>query len=162
MDQEYRLMAEDVLQISVWKEKSLEREVLVRPDGKISFPLVGHVMAAGKTPEDLQKEITRKLKSYLSNPVVNVSVVKASGNKIYVVGKVNRPGVYVVGQFVDVMQALSLAGGLTAYADGDDITILRREGSKEKVFYFDYGDVEDGDDLHQNIVLHSGDVVVVP
>ena len=158
----YLVMAEDVLEISVWKEESLKREVLIRPDGMMSFPLVGHIQAAGMTPEELEKIIAKRLKSYISDPVVNVSVIKASGNKIYVVGKVNRPGMYVVGQFVDVMQALSLAGGLTPYADGDDITILRREGNKELVFEFDYDDVEDGDSLEQNIVLKSGDTVVVP
>lgn len=158
----YLLLSEDVLEISVWKEEGLKREVVIRPDGKLSFPLVGHIQAAGKTPEQLEKIIAKRLKSYISDPVVTVSILKAAGNKVYVTGKVNKPGVYVVGQFIDVMQALSLAGGLTAYADGDDIIIIRREGNKETVFQFDYDDVEDGDDLEQNILLKGGDVVIVP
>lgn len=158
----YLLLPEDVLEISVWKEEGLKREVVIRPDGKISFPLVGHIQAAGKTPEQLEKKIVKRLKSYISDPVVNVSILKTAGNKIYVIGKVNRPGVYPVGHYIDVMQALSLAGGLTAYADGDDITIIRRQGNKEFVFLFDYDDVEDGDDLEQNILLKGGDVVIVP
>jgi len=157
----YLLAPEDILEISVWKEEGLQREVVVRPDGRLSFPLVGHIQAAGNTPEQVQQEITKRLTSFISEPVVTVSVLRVSGNKIYVIGKVARPGEYVVGRYVDVLQALSLAGGLTPFAAENNISILRREHGKQVVFPFKYSEVADGQKLQQNIILKSGDVVIV-
>ncbi|GMR09007.1 MAG: hypothetical protein BMS9Abin26_2019 [Gammaproteobacteria bacterium] len=158
----YKLAPEDVLEISVWKEEGLQREVLVRPDGILSFPLVGSLQAAGHTPEEVRAQLIEKLKKYIPDPVVTVSVKSVAGNKIYVLGKVNRPGVYNVGHYVDVMQALALAGGLTPFAAANSINILRRTDGEQQSFGFKYGEVEDGKDLQQNIILKSGDVVVVP
>jgi len=157
----YLLAPEDILEISVWKEEGLQREVVVRPDGRLSFPLVGHIQAAGNTPEQVQQEIAKRLVSFISDPVVTVSVLRVGGNKIYVIGKVARPGEYVVGRYVDVLQALSLAGGLTPFAAENDIRILRRQNGKQVVFPFKYSEVADGEELQQNIILMSGDVVVV-
>ncbi|MGB8337972.1 MAG: polysaccharide biosynthesis/export family protein [Burkholderiales bacterium] len=159
---DYRIGPEDVLDISVWKEDSLKKEVLVRPDGGISFPLVGEIQALDKTPTQIQQEITQKLTRYIPNPVVSVSVLKIVSNKIYVVGKVHKPGEYSTGRYLDVLQALSMAGGLTPYAAENKIKILRREGGQEISIPFEYAKVQNGNDLSQNIQLKRGDVVMVP
>lgn len=157
----YQLSPEDILIISVWKEKGLESEVLVRPDGRISFPLIGHLQAAGRTPEQVQAEIEKRLKKFMPDPSVTVLVKSVAGNKVFVIGKVTRPGPFPMGSNVDVMQALAMAGGLTPYAKSDEIRILRRIKGKQVVFRFRYSQVADGKNLSQNIILKSGDVVVV-
>jgi polysaccharide export outer membrane protein len=159
---EYEIGPEDLLEIYVWKEKDLQREVLVRPDGWITFPLVGNVNAKGKTAQQLQDEIATRLRKYIPDPNVSISVKKVAGYKIFVIGKVGKPGEFVVGRFIDVLQALTLAGGLTPFADEDNIRILRKENGKETVLQFDYSDVRKGRRLEQNIMLKSGDVIIVP
>jgi polysaccharide export outer membrane protein len=159
---EYEIGPEDLLEIYVWKEKDLQREVLVRPDGWLTFPLVGNISAKGKTAQVLQDEITARLRKYIPDPNVSVSVKKVAGYKIFIIGKVNKPGEYVVGRFVDVLQALTLAGGLTPFADDDDIRIVRKQEGKETVIPFDYSDVRKGKRMEQNILLRSGDVIIVP
>lgn len=159
---EYRIGPEDVLQISVWREEALDREVLVRPDGGISFPLAGDVMAAGKTIEELQQELTKRISRYISEPVVTVSVAEVAGYRVYVLGQVRNPGQFVVGRYVDVLQALTLAGGLTPFAAQNDIKIVRREDGREVVLPFRYADAKKGRKLQQNVVLRSDDVVLVP
>src|ERR671914_82657 len=156
---EYLIGPEDILEISVWKEEGLEREVLVRPDGKLSFPLAGDVQAAGRTPEQVQTEITERIKRYIPDPVVTVTVKTIGGNKIYVIGEVKNPGSYDIGRYVDVIQALTLAGGLTPFARENSIKILRREGTREIVVSFEYAEVKKGRRLEQNIFLKGGDVV---
>lgn len=158
----YRLSPEDVVDISVWKEEGLRKEVLVRPDGGISFPLVGELQAAGKTADEIRAEVVDRLKSKINDPVVSVSVLKVAGNKIYVIGRVARPGEYVAGRYIDVLQALAMAGGLTPFAAENDIRILRKHGGMDEVFEFEYSDVRKGRKLEQNIRLQGGDVVVVP
>jgi polysaccharide export outer membrane protein len=158
----YRLQPGDVLQVSVWREPDLQGEVLVRPDGGLSFPLAGDVTASGKSVEALRQEIAERLKRYLPDPVVTVAVRQIGGNRIYVLGKVNRPGEFAFSRAVDVMQALSLAGGATPFAALNDIVILRRENDRLAAIPFRYGEVERGRSLAQNIVLRSGDTVVVP
>ena len=159
---EYEIGPEDLLDISVWKEKDLQKEVLVRPDGWITFPLVGNIEAKGKTALQLQEEITQWLKQYIPNPVVSVSVKKISGYKIFVIGRVNKPGDYVVGRYIDVLQALSLAGGLTPFAEEGNIKIVRKQRGKETILRFNYAEVKKGRRLEQNITLQSGDVIIVP
>ncbi len=158
----YGLNPGDVLRISVWKEEGLEHEVLVLPDGSISFPLAGHLMVAGHTALKVEQALIERIREYIPDPAVTVSVISVAGNKIYVIGQVNRPGEFPVSQPTDVMQALSLAGGLTAFGDQDDIIILRRENGQRRVFPFDFSAVKRGEELETNIVLRSGDVVVVP
>lgn len=158
----YLLNPGDVLQISVWKEEGLERQVLVLPDGMISFPLAGHLKAAGRTAQEVQAELSKRIEQYIPEPVVTVSVATVGGNKIYVIGQVNRPGEFLATRRIDVMQALSLAGGLTAFADENAIKVLRRKGGKEVAIPFDYSAVKKGTKLELNVVLQSGDVVVVP
>jgi polysaccharide export outer membrane protein len=159
---QYRIGPEDVLEISVWKEESLRKEVVVRPDGGISFPLVGEVVAENRTVEELRAEITQRLRKLITDPVVSVAVLKVASQRIYVIGRVNRPGEFATGRYVDVLQALSMAGGLTPFAAENDIKILRREQGRETVLPFRYGDARSGESLEQNIILRRGDVVLVP
>lgn len=160
---DYVIQPGDILDVSVWKEKDLQREVMVRPDGGLNFPLAGDVTASGKTLEQLQKDIATKLAKYVPDPAVTVAIKQSQGNKIYVIGKVNRPGDFTSNRTMDVMQALSMAGGPTPYASVNKIKILRRDSNGElKSFPFKYSRVEKGEDLEQNITLQGGDVVVVP
>lgn len=158
----YRISPEDVLDISVWREEDLQGQVIVRPDGGISFPLVGDMRAAGMTPAELQAEITQRLEAYIPDAVVTVSVAELRGLRIYVSGRVQNPGQYTVGRYVDVLQAISLAGGLTPFADERSISVIRRENGREVVFPFNYREVQRGRNLKQNILLQPDDVVVVP
>lgn len=158
----YLLGAEDIVKISVWKDEHLTQEVVVRPDGMISFPLVGDIPAAGKTIEDVRFELVRRLNKFVPNPHVSVMATKILSYKIYVIGRVNKPGEFLVGHYTDVLQALSLAGGLTPFASENDIRVMRRSRGEQLVFEFRYGDVRKGKELAQNIILERGDVVVVP
>jgi polysaccharide export outer membrane protein len=161
-EERYYLNAGDQLSISVWNEEALQREVIVLPDGMISFPLAGELMAKGHTVTDLQNSITEKLSEYISDPVVSVSVTSVSGNRIHITGKVTSPGSIVMSQTLDFMQALSLAGGLSPYAKEDDIIILRRVNSKQKAIAVDYPALKYGKNLESNILLKSGDVIIIP
>lgn len=160
--QSYAISPEDVLNVSVWREPELQREIVVRPDGGITFPLIGDIQAAGLTAEELGKAVKTAISDYVPDAVVSVDVVSARGLKIFVAGKVKKPGQFLVGRYVDVLQALTLAGGLTPFADRKNIKILRRSRESEQVFQFNYQAVERGEGLSQNIVLKSGDTVVVP
>lgn len=159
---EYHVQPGDVLSVSVWKEQDLSLEVLVRPDGGVSFPLVGDVAASGKSIAALREEFTERLKRYIPSPVVTVAAKTIGGNHVYVIGKVQRPGEYPFSRPVDVMQALSLAGGTTPFAALNDIVILRRQNGALTALPFHYAEVEHGKRLAQNILLESGDTVVVP
>jgi polysaccharide biosynthesis/export protein len=161
-DAEYTVKPGDLLSIAVWKEPDLQGPVLVRPDGAFSFPLAGQIDARGKTVMQLQQTVTDRLKKFISDPVVTVSVQEVRGNKIYVIGQVNKPGEFIVNPRVDVMQALSMAGGTTPFASLGEITILRRESNVQRALPFRYNDVARGRNLDQNITLQAGDVVVVP
>ena len=159
----YKLNPGDVLQISVWKEEGLQQQVLVLPDGYISFPLAGHIKAAGLSPEQLQKTLQNKLKNFFADPVITLTVVQVGGNKIYVIGQVRNPGEFPANRPLDVMQALSLAGGLTTFASDSNIRVLRRDASgQQQALSFNYSEVSKGKALSSNVILQPGDVVVVP
>jgi polysaccharide biosynthesis/export protein len=158
----YTVKPGDVLSIAVWKEPDLQGPVLVRPDGSFSFPLAGQVDARGRTVPELQQTVTERLRKFISDPVVTVSISEVKGNKVYVLGQVNKPGEFIVNPRVDVMQALSMAGGTTAFAALGDIVILRRTEAGQQSLPFHYADVARGRNLNQNIMLQAGDVVVVP
>ena len=162
VDPGYRLGAEDVLMVSVWKDEQLTREVVVRPDGMFSFPLVGDVRALDRTVEEIRADLVARLTKYIPNANVSVAVTKVMSYKIYVMGRVNKPGEYLIGHYTDVLQALSLAGGLTPFAAENDIKVMRRVDGEQRSIPFRYGDVRKGKDLEQNIVLQRGDVVMVP
>lgn len=159
---DYQLHAGDTLQVVVWKEPDLQQEVLVRPDGGLTFPLAGDLPAAGHTVAELTKMLEERIRKYVPEAVVTVSVKSAGGSQVFVIGKVNHPGGFPLIGPLDVMQAISLAGGSTPFADLNGIRILRRNGGNQTSIPFRYGDVQRGRHLEQNILLNSGDTVVVP
>ncbi|MEC9376160.1 MAG: polysaccharide biosynthesis/export family protein [Pseudomonadota bacterium] len=159
---DYLINPGDILAISVWREEDLQREVLVRPDGKFSFPLAGDIDTTNKSIDEIRQQLKSELSKYIPELVVSVAVIQINGNKIYVIGQVNQPGDFVINPMVDVLQALSLAGGTTAFAEVNDIKILRRENGAQRSIEFRYRDVEKGKNLNQNIMLKAGDVIVVP
>ncbi len=163
-DPAYRIGPEDGLEISVWKDETLKSTVLVRPDGGVSFPLVGELAVAGLTATQVRDEIARRLVRFVPDAEVTVSVVRVASYRIYVIGRVNRPGDFSLGRTIDVLQALSLAGGMTPFADDSEIRIIRREGGRQLSIPFDYRLLRKGrrEGLVQNIQLRSGDVVLVP
>lgn len=159
----FNIIAGDVLQISVWKEDGLDREVVVLPNGDISFPLIGTVNVQGQTPDDVQKVIKTKLKKYIPDASVSVSVKAALGHAVNVIGQVTRPGEFVINRRLTVMQALSQAGGLTPYAkEGGVIVIRHGADGKDTSIPVPYRDIISGDDLDKDVALEPGDVVVVP
>lgn len=161
-DKDYLIGPGDVLDISVWKDETLTRQVVVLPDGRISFPLIGEVIASGKTVAQLKKEIAEKLSAFVPDVTLLFEVKQVNSMLIYVIGRVNNPGRFLLNVNVDVLQALSMGGGLTPFAKRDKIKIFRKEGDKTQIFKFHYDDVVEGKNLEQNIILKRGDVVVVP
>ena len=162
LDDQYQIGAGDVLALSVWKDPAMSRQVAVLPDGTVSLPLIGQILANGKSVKELEQEISRKIKKYLPDPVLDVSVVAVNSMLVYVIGKVRAPGRYAVQTNINVLQLLAIAGGLDKHADEDDIKIYREENHQTTIFSFEYDDVIDGEQLEQNIRLKRGDVVVVP
>ena len=159
----YTLNPGDVLSISVWNEAALQQEVMVLPDGTISFPLVGIIKVSSKTPAQVQELIKKKLSRVIPDPEINVAVLSVGGNNIFIIGKVIEPGVVPLLQPTDVMQALSQAGGMTPYAKSDEIRILRRDKKgRLQIINFDYDLITKGKALETNILLKSGDTIVVP
>jgi polysaccharide export outer membrane protein len=158
----YKLHAGDKIQVSVWKEVDLQRPVVIRPDGKFSFPLTGEVTASGRTADEVRLDIENRLKKYIPEPVVTVTVEETAGNRIFVIGQVNKPGVFVMNPQVNVLQALSLAAGTTPFAKLDGIIVIRGSGATQTTLPFKYSQVTEGKALGQNIMLEAGDVVVVP
>ena len=161
-DEGYKLRPGDILQVSVWKETDLQSEVLIRPDGGLSFALAGELLAAGRTVAELTTELETRIRKFIPDAVVTVAVKAAGGNRVYVIGKVNRPGDFPLIGPIDVMQALTLAGGATPFANTNGIRILRRDASHQTSISFRYGDIARGRKLEQNILLRNGDTVVVP
>lgn len=152
----------DILEISVWKELDLQKQVIIRPDGYFSFPLTGDIRAEGRTIEDIRRDVATSVSRFVPDPVVSVAILEPRGSKVYVIGQVARAGEYPINRFVDVVQAISMAGGFTPFAQLDSIRILRREGTTQTSIPFSYGDIAAGKRLQQNIVLEPGDTVLVP
>lgn len=159
---DYTLNPGDMMDIAVWKEIELTKTVIVRPDGKFSFPLAGEIQAAGRTIAQIQAEITNKLKIYIPEAVVTAAVKELDGYKIYVIGQVTKPGSFIMNPRMNVLQALTVAGGMTPFAALNDIIVLRGSGTTQHVIPFRYTEVVKGRNLNQNIQLEAGDVVVVP
>ena len=158
----YIIQAGDELSVSVWKEPDLTGDVTVNPDGSFSIPLIGTIQASNRTLADIQKDAKKNLSKFIPDPVLSIGLKSSVGSHIYVLGQVNAPGVFTLTKAVDVMQALSLAEGMTSYASANKIKILRRQGDQQIAIKFRYGDVEKGEKLEQNILLQDGDTVVVP
>jgi polysaccharide export outer membrane protein len=160
--QDYIIGPGDVLDISVWKVAELTKMVTVLPDGKIAFPLVGRLVAAGKTVEALSMELEKKLSHFVPEANLSVLVHQVNSMMIFVIGRVNNPGRFVLNANADVLQALAMAGGLNPFAEGGKIKIFRKQATGTEIIRFDYDDVVKGKNLVQNIVLMRGDVIVVP
>ena len=158
----YKLQPGDLLQVVVWRETDLQNEVLIRPDGGITFPLAGDLQAAGLTTDELRQELETRVSKLVPGAVITVSVKAPNGNRVFVIGKVNHPGDFPLLRPIDVMQAISMAGGITPFADGNGIRILHREGGRLVSVRFRYGEVTKGRHLEQNVLLQSGDTVIVP
>jgi polysaccharide export outer membrane protein len=158
----YRLNAGDVLRVSVWREDGLDRELLVQPDGNVSFPLAGQLEARGRTTVELEKAIGERLERFIPGPVVTVELVEARGNVVYVIGEVNSPGAFQLGRPTSVMQVLSQAGGFTAFAGKSRVRIVRRAAGAETTLGFNFNEVAEGRAPASNIDLQPGDVIVVP
>ncbi len=158
----YVIGADDVLLISVWREDGLTRQVRVRPDGRISFPLVGDIQAAGLTASQLQTELTRRLEAYITAPAVSVIVEEVNSYKVYVLGEVERPGLLPARAPVTVLQALSLAGGLKPFANGKRMVLVRQRDGRTERIRLNYGDLVLGRNGAVNFTLESGDTLVVP
>ena len=158
----YKLNQGDMLQISVWGEESLQKEVRVLPDGSITFPLAGRVEVANATTPEVEKRITEKLKTYLPDPQVTVMISNIEGNRAYIIGKVLRPGAVLLTGPVTVLQAISLAGGLDRFADSDSIKVLRGGAGVQTVLPVNYDRLIKGQDLNSNVLLNTGDTILVP
>ena len=152
----------DVLDINVWKDETLTRLSIVRPDGFITFPLLGEVRASGKSVLQLKTEMEGKLTRYVPDIILSLDIKQANSMIIYVIGRVNKPDRFNLNSDVNVLQALATAGGLQIYAKRDKIKIFREENGKTKILPFDYDEVVEGKRLEQNVRLRKGDVVVVP
>jgi len=152
----------DVLSISVWKDEALTSVPTVLPDGFISFPLIGNIQAAGNTVAELKAEIEGKLARYVPDIVLSLEVRQANSMIVYVIGRVNAPGRFNLNANINVLQALSTAGGLNVFAKNNKIKIFREENGKTQMFPFEYDKIVKGENLEQNIRLKKGDIVVVP
>ncbi len=161
-DPDYVIGADDLLDISVWKEPDISRRVPVRSDGKISLPLLNDLQAAGLTPMQLQAQVTEKLRKFLTEPQVTVTVMATNSRRVYIMGEVGRPGPIALLANMTVLQAITTAGGLGQFANASKIRILRTEGGKQIVFGFNYKEVLAGRNPDQNIILKPGDSIVVP
>jgi polysaccharide biosynthesis/export protein len=161
-DPNYVIGSQDVLDISVWKEAELTRVVPVRPDGKISLPLLNDVQAAGLTPTQLAESITTSLKKFVTDPQVTVIVTQINSQRVYIMGEVARAGAYPLLPGTTLLQALSSAGGFTQFANLKKIYMFRMENGKQVKYPFNYKDVISGKRPDENIVLKAGDTIVVP
>ena len=150
--------AEDSLAIQVWREPEFSRQVMVRPDGKITMPLIKEVQAAGRTPEQLGEELAKSLSEYLRAPEVSVTVIQVNSQKYYVTGEVNRPGPYPLIVPTKVLDAITNAGGFHEFANQKKIVIMR----KDERLKFNYKEVIKGKNPEQNILLENGDYIIVP
>jgi polysaccharide biosynthesis/export protein len=160
---DYKLHPGDKLVVGVYDDpKLLPQEITVSPDGKISYPLVGVMMVGGRTVEQIRVEMETRLKKYISDPIATVIVTDVKGNAVYVIGQVLKPGQLIMNPTINVLQALSMAGGANPYAKLDGIIVIRSTPGGQRVLPFKYGQVSAGKELGQNVDLESGDVVVVP
>lgn len=158
----YRIGSGDILEISVWKEESLSRDVIVPPDRTIAFPLIGEIEVKEMTVSDLRREVTRRLNDFIPDATVTVMLRQINSLRAYVIGKVNKPGQFPIDLDTTAMQLLAMAGGLNPFAAAGKIYILRHQDGKMVKIPFDYREIEKGKNLGQNIILRRGDVIIVP
>lgn len=158
----FKLGPGDEIHVAVWNDENLSRDLVVRPDGMVSFPLIGELAASGRTVEELRAEVKERITEYVPDSPVTVILTKLESTAVYVVGKVDSPGRFVLGGPTRVMQAIAMAGGLTAYADEESILVLRESGGRMEAIPFDYAELAAGRNLEGDIVLRPGDTIVVP
>ena len=158
----YKIGCGDILEIITWKEGDFTREVSVRIDGMITFPLLDDIQAAGKTPLQLKKDIETKLKEFIDNPVVTVNVINPLSQRFYILGEVVRTGEYQLVKKLTVLQAFALAGGFTEWASKKEIILLRIVDNKEKIIRVNYKNIIKGKDYSQNILIKADDTIIVP
>ena len=158
----YRIGSGDVLEISVWKEESLSREVIVPPDCTIAFPLIGDIEIKEMTVSELRREVSKRLEDFIPEATVTVMLRQINSLRAYVIGKVNKPGQFPIDLDTTTMQLLAMAGGLNPFAAAGKIYILRRQEDKMIRIPFDYREVEKGKNLDQNIIIRRGDVIIIP
>ena len=161
-ESKYRIGPGDLLEISVWRDETLLREVVVPPDGYIAFPLIGDVNVTDMTVTQLREVVTKRIEDYVQGATVTVMIKEINSLKAYVIGKVNNPGEFSISLDTTVMQILAMAEGLNPFADEKEVHILRRQNNLTVKIPFNYKEVEKGRNLKQNISLQRGDVVVVP
>ncbi|MBI3805571.1 MAG: polysaccharide biosynthesis/export family protein [Nitrospirae bacterium] len=159
---DFVLGAEDVIEILVWKNDALSRQVFVRPDGKISLPIIGELQAAGLTPTQLRDSIKERLQEYKETPEVSVIIREVNSYAVFVLGEVAHPGKLQLRSKTTLLQALSLAGGFTQYADTSGILLLRRSGGGEERIRISYSDIIKGKNTEGNLLLQRGDTILVP
>jgi polysaccharide export outer membrane protein len=158
---DYRIGPGDVLNISVWKNEDLTKQVIVLPDGRIHFPLVKELSVAGVSVSELEKMLREKLTPFVPEPDLSINVAQVNSMMIYVIGKVNSPGRFAMNTNIDVLQALAVAGGLNPFAKEKEIGVFRKIDGRTTIFNFNYKEVSEGINLEQNITLKRGDVIVV-
>ncbi|OIQ99970.1 polysaccharide biosynthesis/export protein [mine drainage metagenome] len=158
----YHLHQGDKILISVWREETLQKEVIVLPDGSVTFPLIGRVEVAGLSTPEVEQSITKKLKTYLPEPIVTVLIVGIDGNRAYVMGKVVHPGSLIISGPTTVLQAISIAGGFEKFADESSIKVIRVKPEGQEILPVDYKDIISGKNISTNIQLKAGDTLVVP
>lgn len=159
---DYRIGPEDVLNVVFWRDTELSAEVMVRPDGKISLPLLNDVQAAGYTPDELRQNLMEAAKKFIEEPNASVVVKTVNSRKVFITGMISKPSAYPLVGSMNVLQLIALAGGLQEYADKDKIQIVRVSNGKTDYFKFNYSEVMRQKNVQQNIDLRPGDTVVVP
>jgi len=159
---DYTIGPDDVLSVVFWRDAEMSAEVVVRPDGKISLPLLNDIQASGLTPADLKIQIEQQAKKFVETPSVSIVVKQIHSRKVFITGSVLHPGAYALGGQTTVLQLIAMAGGLTEYADSKKIVISRNEGGRPVTLRFNYKDFINGKNLQSNVVLKPGDTVVVP
>jgi polysaccharide export outer membrane protein len=158
----YHLHQGDTVLISVWREETLQRQVVVLPDGSVTFPLIGRVEVAGLSTPEVEQRITKKLKEYFPDPIVTVVIVGIDGNRAFVTGKVMHPGPLIISGPISVLQAISIVGGFDRFADENGIKVIREKSGGQEIFPVNYSDIISGKDMTTNIQLKAGDTLVVP
>lgn len=158
----YQLHPGDTILVSVWREDALQRQMIVLPDGSVTFPLIGRVEVAGLGTQEVEQRITAKLKEYFPEPIVTVVIVGIDGNRAYVTGKVIRPGPLILNGPITVLQAISLVGGFDKFADENDIKVIRTISDNQEVIRVNYRDIISGKNMSTNVLLKAGDTLVVP
>jgi polysaccharide export outer membrane protein len=158
----YVIGPEDVLSIQFWRDKDMSTEVAVRPDGRITLPLINDIQAAGLTPDQLRDQITAAASKYVEDPNVSIVVKTINSRKVYITGQVGKPGAYPLMGPTTVVQLLAMAGGTHEFADSKNIIVMRTENGRQVAYRFNYKQVLKGVNLKQNIELKPGDTVVVP